>query len=68
MNNLEHNGCKCMVEVSGLPRATGEDVESLFISMTEKIGVTVTPDDLEAGHRNSTKSDDRIIADFSRRT
>ena len=68
LDDLEQYGRKCMVELSGLPRTTGEDVQSLFISMTEKTGVTVTADDLEACRRNSTKSDAPIIAEFSRRT
>ena len=63
LDDLEQYGRKCMVELSGIPRTTGEDVQSLFISMTEKIGVTVTPDNLEACHRNSTKSDAPIIAE-----
>ena len=65
IGRLVQYGRKCMVELSGLPRTKGEDVQNLFISMTEKSDATVTSDEVEACHRNLTRSDAPIIAEVN---
>ena len=61
INSLEQYGRRSMFEISGIPRCDDEDVEAMVLSLCHKIGVQITPVDIEAAHRLSNKVTANII-------
>ena len=61
INSLEQYGRRSMFEISGIPRCDDEDVEEMVLSLCHKIGVQITPVDIEAAHRLSNKVTANII-------
>ena len=58
-----------MVDIGGIPRQSNENTDNIVIKVAEKIGVTITQEDIEISHRNSAHKDASIIVKFlSRRT
>ena len=64
--NAQYSRRECL-EVVGIPREVEQkDLESKVLSVLEKVGCKINPDNIEDCHRLSKKSDNVIIK-FSRR-
>ena len=66
-NDLEQYGRRSMLEIAGIPRTSEENTEQLVINLCSKLNLEVSPKDIEAAHRTSTKESANIIVMFTNR-
>ena len=68
VNDLEQYGRRDMIEISGIPRETDEQVEDMVVNMFHKIGLqSLNNSDIDASHRISKKDNASIIVKFRSR-
>ena len=68
INDLEQYGRREMIEISGVPRSTGENIDSILSAIWRHLDVEIDHDSqIEEAHRISARDTANIIVKFSGR-